>query len=473
MIGELIASDHAYVTDDGVYMAVESVDDYGLLAHQSVDDMRSGGGDREVVGAAQKRHPADFVLWKFSKPGRAGVAVAVGRRAARLALRVRRDESRPARGGLRPALRWAGPAVPAPRERARPGGRARQDVRQPLDAQRLRRRRRGREDVEEPRQRVEPARPDRALRPTGVPDGPAAVALPQPGEDHPGRHRCRRQVACRARRVRRPRRRSCRREPDRACSTSSAPRWTTTSTHRRPRRCCSTRSAGPTPRSTPATTAQARLVAAVHEIAGAVGLDLGTAVRGRRRSARPGPGARRGPRRQRTSPPPMRSAPSCRPRAGRSRPPATVRRCDGDHDRRRSVSRRRRQRKSLAPTSRRFGCDEFARRWATSRRSTVCGRCRSRSVLLYHAGFSWMHGGFFGVEVFFVVSGFLITSLLLDERDRDGMVSFRHFWQRRARRLFPALYAVLLAVAVWGPCCGVPLSSSHRCAGRFPGRSST
>jgi cysteinyl-tRNA synthetase len=67
MIAELIATDHAYVTDDGVYMSVESVDDYGLLAHQSVDDMRSGGGDREVVGAAQKRHPADFVLWKFSR----------------------------------------------------------------------------------------------------------------------------------------------------------------------------------------------------------------------------------------------------------------------------------------------------------------------------------------------------------------------------------------------------------------------
>src|SRR6056297_2208944 len=65
MIATLIESDHAYVTDDGVYMSVESVDDYGLLAHQSVDDMRSGGGDREVVGAAGKRHPADFVLWKF------------------------------------------------------------------------------------------------------------------------------------------------------------------------------------------------------------------------------------------------------------------------------------------------------------------------------------------------------------------------------------------------------------------------
>ncbi len=75
-------------------------------------------------------------------------------------------------------------------------------------------------------------------------------------------------------------------------------------------------------------------------------------------------------------------------------------------------------------------------------------------VLLYHGGFSWMHGGFFGVEVFFVVSGFLITSLLLDERDRNGQVSFRQFWLRRARRLFPALYAVLLAVAIWAALAG-------------------
>ena len=68
MIGRLVELDRAYLTDDGVYMDVESVDDYGLLAHQSLDDMRTGGGEREVFGADQKRHPADFVLWKFSKP---------------------------------------------------------------------------------------------------------------------------------------------------------------------------------------------------------------------------------------------------------------------------------------------------------------------------------------------------------------------------------------------------------------------
>jgi cysteinyl-tRNA synthetase len=68
LIGQLIDSDHAYRTDDGIYMDVQSVDGYGLLAHQSLAEMRSGGGEREVLGADQKRHPADFVLWKFSKP---------------------------------------------------------------------------------------------------------------------------------------------------------------------------------------------------------------------------------------------------------------------------------------------------------------------------------------------------------------------------------------------------------------------
>lgn len=71
------------------------------------------------------------------------------------------------------------------------------------------------------------------------------------------------------------------------------------------------------------------------------------------------------------------------------------------------------------------------------------------AVILYHAGFGWMHGGFFGVEVFFVVSGFLITSLLLDEKERHGAVSLPQFWRRRARRLLPALFAMMLVVGVW------------------------
>ena len=69
MIGQLVEIGRAYVTDDGVYLSVETVEDYGLLAQQSLDDMLAGGGERDVFGAELKRHPADFVLWKLAKPG--------------------------------------------------------------------------------------------------------------------------------------------------------------------------------------------------------------------------------------------------------------------------------------------------------------------------------------------------------------------------------------------------------------------
>lgn len=68
MIGSLVAGNAAYATSDGVYMDVTTVTDYGLLAHQQLDEMLSGGGDREVLGIAEKRNTADFALWKFSKP---------------------------------------------------------------------------------------------------------------------------------------------------------------------------------------------------------------------------------------------------------------------------------------------------------------------------------------------------------------------------------------------------------------------
>ncbi len=71
------------------------------------------------------------------------------------------------------------------------------------------------------------------------------------------------------------------------------------------------------------------------------------------------------------------------------------------------------------------------------------------AVIFYHAGFGWMPGGFLGVEVFFVVSGFLITSLLIEERDTSGGIRLRQFWLRRARRLLPALFSVLIAIGVW------------------------
>ena len=69
MIGELIELGSAYQTEDGVYLSVETVPDYGLLANQRLSDLLEGGGEREVFGAENKRHPADFVLWKLSKPG--------------------------------------------------------------------------------------------------------------------------------------------------------------------------------------------------------------------------------------------------------------------------------------------------------------------------------------------------------------------------------------------------------------------
>ncbi|MGA3362319.1 MAG: acyltransferase family protein [Solirubrobacteraceae bacterium] len=69
------------------------------------------------------------------------------------------------------------------------------------------------------------------------------------------------------------------------------------------------------------------------------------------------------------------------------------------------------------------------------------------AVFLYHAGVSWMPGGFLGVDVFFVISGYLITSLLIAEFEQTGRVALARFWAGRARRLLPALF-VLLAVCL-------------------------
>jgi peptidoglycan/LPS O-acetylase OafA/YrhL len=73
------------------------------------------------------------------------------------------------------------------------------------------------------------------------------------------------------------------------------------------------------------------------------------------------------------------------------------------------------------------------------------------AILLFHAQVTGFDGGFFGVEIFFVLSGYLIASLLLAERERTGTVSLGRFWMRRARRLLPALSTLLLAVLVLGP----------------------
>ena len=70
-------------------------------------------------------------------------------------------------------------------------------------------------------------------------------------------------------------------------------------------------------------------------------------------------------------------------------------------------------------------------------------------VMIYHAHHEWLPGGFLGVEVFFVISGYLITLLLMGERERNGHVDLRQFWARRFRRLLPALYVMMAFVAVF------------------------
>ncbi len=71
------------------------------------------------------------------------------------------------------------------------------------------------------------------------------------------------------------------------------------------------------------------------------------------------------------------------------------------------------------------------------------------AVVVYHAGASWLPAGFLGVDVFFVVSGFLITSLLIAEREREDRIDLVEFWLRRARRLLPALALVLIATTCY------------------------
>ncbi len=75
------------------------------------------------------------------------------------------------------------------------------------------------------------------------------------------------------------------------------------------------------------------------------------------------------------------------------------------------------------------------------------------AVLLFHAELYWspvrFSGGFLGVDVFFVLSGYLITSLLFSERVRGGGIDFRAFWLRRARRLLPAVVALIVGVLLY------------------------
>ncbi len=70
------------------------------------------------------------------------------------------------------------------------------------------------------------------------------------------------------------------------------------------------------------------------------------------------------------------------------------------------------------------------------------------AVIFYHMGFAWAKGGLLGVTVFFVLSGYLITGLLISEFDSTGGIDLPHFWLRRVRRLVPAIITVVVCVAV-------------------------
>jgi peptidoglycan/LPS O-acetylase OafA/YrhL len=70
------------------------------------------------------------------------------------------------------------------------------------------------------------------------------------------------------------------------------------------------------------------------------------------------------------------------------------------------------------------------------------------SVVFFHLGWQWIPGGYIGVDLFFVISGYLITKILRDEIDRTGTLDFRAFYLRRARRLFPALFIALVGTTI-------------------------
>ena len=77
------------------------------------------------------------------------------------------------------------------------------------------------------------------------------------------------------------------------------------------------------------------------------------------------------------------------------------------------------------------------------------------AVLLYHLGISWIPGGFLGVDLFFVISGYVITRLLLDSIQRSGGLDLRAFYIARIRRLLPPLLFMIITtalfVSVWAP----------------------
>ena len=117
----------------------------------------------------------------------------------------------------------------------------------------------------------------------------------------------------------------------------------------------------------------------------------------------------------------------------------------------------------------RFRADALASRPSATGSTRVLGLDGLRAVAValvvgFHFGVGWLGGGFVGVDVFYVLSGYLITGLLLAEYERRGRIGLVAFWLRRARRLLPALLLVLVAVTV--------MVRFAEPAGAFPGERS-
>lgn len=71
------------------------------------------------------------------------------------------------------------------------------------------------------------------------------------------------------------------------------------------------------------------------------------------------------------------------------------------------------------------------------------------AVIAYHLNFSWAKGGFFGVDIFFVLSGYLITNILLTQWEKTQTLQLKTFWLRRFRRLIPAVYIMIVVVVIY------------------------
>lgn len=70
-------------------------------------------------------------------------------------------------------------------------------------------------------------------------------------------------------------------------------------------------------------------------------------------------------------------------------------------------------------------------------------------IIIYHLNTKWLSGGFLGVDTFFVISGYLITSLLLSEYYRNNSINLVNFWLRRFKRLIPAMMFVVTVVLIY------------------------